>query len=89
MENNERKQAVTVTLTIKKRAYITKDGERRQALDYTYHCPVSNRDIKLTPVFKSDASVNYVLLGMLLADDDSASKKMSSTKTSTDDDLPF
>lgn len=74
MGNNERKQAVTVTLTIKKRAYIDKNGERRQALDYTYHCPVRNRDIKLSPVFKSDAYVNSELLGMLLVDDDSPVK---------------
>lgn len=74
MENNERKQAVTATLTIKKRAYVTKDGERRQALDYTYHCPVRNRDIKLSPVFKSDLFVNLELLGNLLTDDDSPVK---------------
>lgn len=74
MENNERKQAVTVNLTIKKRAYIDKYGQRRQALDYTYHCPVRNREIKLSPVFKSDAYVNSELLGMLLVDDDSPVK---------------
>lgn len=74
MENNERKDAVTVNLTIKKRAYIDKNGERRQALDYIYHCPVRNKDIKLSPVFKSDAYVNSELLGMLLADDDSPVK---------------
>ena len=74
MENNERKQAVTVTLTIKKRAYIDKYGERSPALAYTYHCPVRNRDIKLSPVFKSDAYVNSELLGMLLTDDDSLVK---------------
>lgn len=74
MENNERKDAVTVNLTIKKRAYINRNGERKQALDYTYYCPVRKRDIKLSPVFKSDAYVNTELLGMLLADDDSPVK---------------
>lgn len=74
MENNERKQAITVTLTIKKRAYLNKNGERRQALDYTYHCPVRNKDVKLSPVFKTDACVNTELLGLLLVDDDSPVK---------------
>lgn len=71
---NEKRETIEVKLIIKKRAYIDKYGERRQALDYTYHCPVRKRDIKLSPVFKSDGYVNSELLGMLLKDDDSPVK---------------
>ncbi len=69
MENNEKKEFIEVKLIIKKRAYMDKHNERKQALDYSYHCPVRNRDVKLMPVFKSDGYVNIELLGMLLQDD--------------------
>ena len=69
MESNEKKEFIEVKLIIKKRAYINKNHERSQALDYSYHCPVRNRDVKLTPVFKSDGYVNIELLGKFLQDD--------------------
>lgn len=69
MENNEKKEFIEVKLIIKKRAYMDKYNERKQALDYSYHCPVRNRDVKLMPVFKSDGYVNIELLGVLLQDD--------------------
>lgn len=69
MENNEKREFIEAKLIIKKRAYMDKHNERKQALDYCYHCPVRNRDVKLTPVFKSDGYVNFELLDKFLQDD--------------------
>lgn len=71
----EKRANIETKLNICKKAYIGRNGEVRQGIEYSYVDPLDGNKVLLTPVFKTDGAVNYRLYGAMLADDETVPKR--------------